>query len=30
LSPSFDINNITANLAARLLKEILGSIIVEP
>lgn len=29
LSPSFDINNITANLAARLLKEILGSIIVE-
>jgi len=29
LSPSFDINNITANFAARLLKEILGSIIVE-
>jgi agmatinase len=29
LSPSFDINNITANLAARLLKEILASIIVE-
>lgn len=28
LSPSFDINNITANFAARLLKEILGSIIV--
>lgn len=26
LSPSFDINNITANLAARLFKEILGSI----
>jgi len=29
LSPSFDINNITANLAARLLKEILASIIIE-
>jgi agmatinase len=29
LSPSFDINNITANFAARLFKEILGSIIVE-
>lgn len=28
LSPSFDINNITANFAARLFKEILGSIIV--
>lgn len=28
LSPSFDINNITANLAARLFKEILGSIII--
>ena len=28
LAPSFDINNITANLAARLFKEILGSIIV--
>jgi len=27
LSPSFDINNITANFAARLFKEILGSII---
>jgi len=29
LSPSYDINNITANLAARLFKEILGSILVE-
>jgi agmatinase len=29
LSPSFDINNITANFAARLFKEILGSIKVE-
>jgi arginase family enzyme len=29
MSPSFDINNITANFAARLLKEILSSIIVE-
>ena len=29
LSPSFDINNITANFAARLVKEILASIIVE-
>ncbi|MGI9010539.1 MAG: arginase family protein [Nitrososphaeraceae archaeon] len=28
LSPSFDINNITANFAARLFKEIIGSIIV--
>ena len=28
LSPFFDINNITANFAARLFKEILGSIIV--
>ena len=28
LSPSFDINNNTANLAARLFKEILGSIII--
>ncbi|HEX7143158.1 MAG TPA: arginase family protein [Nitrososphaeraceae archaeon] len=28
LSPSFDINNITANFAARLFKEILGSIMV--
>jgi agmatinase len=28
LSPSFDINNITSNLAARLVKEILGSIII--
>ncbi len=28
LSPSYDINNITANLAARLFKEILGSILV--
>ena len=28
LSPSFDINNITANLAARLFKEILASIII--
>ncbi|HYY71658.1 MAG TPA: arginase family protein [Nitrososphaeraceae archaeon] len=28
LSPSFDINNITANLSARLFKEILGSIII--
>ncbi len=28
LSPSFDINNITANLAARLFKEILGSILI--
>jgi agmatinase len=28
LSPSFDINNITANLAARIFKEILGSIII--
>jgi agmatinase len=28
LSPSFDINNITSNLAARLFKEILGSIII--
>jgi agmatinase len=28
LSPSFDINNITANFAARLFKEILGSLII--
>lgn len=28
LSPAFDINNITSNLAARLFKEILGSIII--
>jgi agmatinase len=29
LSPSYDINDITANLAARLFKEILGSILIK-